>query len=44
MEIHEFYIPSSSGIANLHCMEWCLDFFHHTHNFCVCTTVLRTFK
>lgn len=22
MEIHEFYIPSSSGIANLHCMEW----------------------
>ena len=22
MEIHEFYIPSSSGLANLHCMEW----------------------
>ena len=25
MEIHELYIPSSSGLANLHCVEWIPD-------------------
>ena len=25
MEIHELYIPSSSGLANVHCVEWIPD-------------------